>query len=180
MSDTDAAIDTMATNLEQKTGRSLDDWVALVRAQHLEKHGQMITYLKTEHGMTHGYANLVATQVRSQPGSEDDLVAAQYAGPKARLRPMYEAVLAEATGLGPDVEVAPKKTYVSLRRHKQFALVKAATRSQIEIGFNLAGEPGSDRLRPTSGMCSHTLRIGSVDEIDAELRGWLRAAYERA
>lgn len=180
MSDTESAVDTMAANLEQKTGRSLDEWVALVRAQDLDKHGQMISYLKTEHGMTHGYANLVATQVRSQPGNDVDLVAAQYAGPKAALRPIYEAVLAETASLGPDVEVAPKKTYVSLRRHKQFALVKPATRSQVEIGFNLAGEPGSDRLRPTSGMCSHTLRLGSEEEIDAELRGWLRAAYERA
>lgn len=180
MSETDAAIDTMAANLEDRTGRSLDEWVSLVRSQDLEKHGQIISYLKTEHGMTHGYANLVATRARNQPSSDEDLVAAQYVGPKAALKPIYDVVLMEVNALGADVEVAPKKTYVSLRRHKQFALIKPATRSQIEIGFNLSGEPGTERLRPTTGMCSHVLRLGSTDEIDAELRGWLRSAYERA
>jgi predicted transport protein len=180
MSSTDPAVDSMAANLEQKTGRSLDEWVALVRAQDLEKHGQMISYLKSEYGMTHGYANLVASRARAEPGSAEDLVAAQYSGSKASLRPTYEAILGEVSRLGPDVEVAPKKTYVSLRRRKQFALLKPATRSQIEIGLDLPGEPASERLRATSGMCSHLVRVGSSDEIDAELRGWLRAAYERA
>ena len=114
------------------------------------------------------------------PTTEEALVDAQYAGAKAGIRPIYEAALAKATGLGADVEVAPKKTYVSLRRTKQFALIKAATRSDIEIGLNLAGEPGTDRLKETSGMCTHTVRVGSVEAVDDELQGWLAAAYERA
>ena len=180
MSDVDAQWATMVANLEARTGRSLDEWVALVRAEGVEKHGQIITFLKTEHGMTHGYANLVATHARDHASPDEDLVATQYAGPKAGLRPIYEAVLAAAAGLGPDVEVAPKKTYVSLRRRKQFALVKAATRSQVEIGLNLPGEPGTERLRPTTGMCSHIVRLGSPAELDEQVRGGLAAAYERA
>lgn len=180
MSDAAGQVETMAANLAHKTGRTLDEWVAIVRAEGLEKHGHIVSYLKSEHGMTHGYANLVATSVRQQPAGEEDLVAAQYAGSKAGLRPLYEALLAEARALGADVEVAPKKTYVSLRRSKQFALLKPATRTELEIGLNLPAEPGSERLRPATGMCTHTLRLDSVDDIDAELRGWLAAAYERA
>lgn len=180
MSDTAAQIETMAANLADKTGRTLDEWVALARAQGFDKHGHIIGYLKSEHGLTHGYANLVATEARRQPATEVDHVAAQYTGPKAALRPLYEDVIASALALGPDVEVAPKKTYVSLRRSKQFALVKPATRSQLEIGLNLAGEPGTDRLRPATGMCSHSVRIGAAEELDDELRGWIEAAYRRA
>jgi predicted transport protein len=107
-------------------------------------------------------------------------VTAQYDGPKAGLRPLYEAVLAKAQVFGDDVEVAPKKTYVSLRRHRQFALIRPATRSQREIGLNLKGEAGGARLVPTTGMCTHLVRISGADELDPELVGWLRAAYEQA
>lgn len=170
---------TMATNLEARTGRSLDAWIELVRATGLDKHGRIISFLKSEHGMSHGYANFVATQVLNQPASNDELVAAQYVGKEA-VRPIYDAALAMATGLGADVEPAPKKTYVSLRRSKQFALLKPATRTQLEIGLNLPGAPGSERLRPTSGMCTHLVRLASVEEVDDELRGWLHDAYQRA
>ncbi len=141
--------------------------------------GQIINYLKSEHGMTHGYANLVAMQALHQPATEDELVAAQYSG-KEQLRPIYEAALAMAMGLGADVEPAPKKTYVSLRRNKQFALLKPATKTRLEVGLNLPGETATDRLTATTGMCTHIVTIASVDEVDEEVRGWLTAAYERA
>ena len=170
---------TMATNLAAKTGRSLEDWIELVHAAGLGKHGQVISYLKREHGMTHGYANFVAMQALNQPVSDDELLASQYAGKEA-VRPLYQAALTMATGLGTDVEPAPKKTYVSLRRSKQFALLKPATRTQLEIGLNLPGAPGTERLRPTTGMCTHVVRVATVEEVDDELRGWLSEAYARA
>jgi len=176
---TDHATMTMAANLETKTGRSLEAWIDLVRSQGLDRHGRIISYLKAEHGMTHGYANFVAMQALNPPTSEDELVAAQYAG-KELLRPVYEAALSMVMTLGRDVDAAPKKTYVSVRRSKQFALLKPATRTALEIGLNLPGMPGSDRLRPASGMCTHTVRVSSVEEVDEELHGWLSAAYERA
>ncbi len=176
---TDPAIETMARNLEDKTGRSLESWIDLVRAQELTRHGQIISYLKSEHGMTHGYANLVAMQALHQPATEDELVAAQYSG-KEHLRPIYEAALAMAMGLGADVEPAPKKTYVSLRRNKQFGLLKPASKSRMEVGLNLPDETPTDRLTATTGMCTHIVSLTSVDEVDDELRGWLTSAYERA
>jgi hypothetical protein len=176
---TDPAIATMAANLEAKTGRSLDAWIELVRAEDLGKHGRIVSYLKQVHGMTHGYANFVALQALTQPASGDELVAAQYTGKEA-LRPVYEAALSMATSLGGDVEVAPKKTYVSLRRNKQFALLKPATRTAVEVGLNLPGVAATERLRAAGGMCSHTVRVSTLEEVDDELQRWLRAAYEQA
>ena len=103
---------TMVANLKEKTGKTLPQWLKIVTASKLGKHGQIVKLLKTEHGMTHGYANLVAHKtLKSDAGSspEGDLVASQYAGPKAALRPVYDAILAAVKQLGKDVEVAPKK-----------------------------------------------------------------------
>ena len=176
---TDPATVTMAANLQARTGRSLEAWIELVRTEGLGKHGHIMSFLKDEHGMTHGYANFVALQALNPPASGGELLAAQYAG-KEPLRPVYEAALAMAANLGRDVEPAPKKTYVSLRRSKQFALLKPATSTALEIGLNLPGTPATDRLRPASGMCTHAVRVSSVEEVDEELHGWLRAAYEQA
>ncbi len=72
---------------------------------------------------------------------DDELIAAQYAGPKAALRPIYDAVLEAVTALGDDVTVAPRKTYVSFDRGRQFALVQASTRTRADLGVRLGTLP---------------------------------------
>jgi hypothetical protein len=169
-------------NLEEKTGRSMPEWITVVEGAGLAKHGEIVAWLKAEHGLTHGFANGIAGAFTSRGGSEapDDLVAAQYAGAKAPLRPIYERVVSAATALGDDVEVVPKKTGVSLRRSKQFALVEAPSAKRVQLGLQLPGDPTTDRLLSGNAMCSHRVVITGVDEVDDELLGWLRAAYERA
>ncbi len=96
---------------------------------------------------------------------------------------MYDAVLAAASKFGPDVEIAPKKTYVSLRRSKQFAIVQPATRSRVNLGFNLKGVEATDRLeggKVFGGMCTHRVRLASPSDVDKELVAWLQQAYEQA
>jgi hypothetical protein len=75
--------------------------------------------------------------------------------------------------------VAPKKATVSLRRAKQFALITPATRDRIDLGLNLPGTPGQGRLVAVSGMCTHKVGLRSADDLDDELLGWLRQAYQR-
>lgn len=174
----------MLTNLKDKTGRTLPEWLELVRASGLTKHGEIVKHLKAEHQLGHGYANLVAHEALAEgkpPTSEDALVEAQYAGAKAALRPVYEALLAAVVAFGPDVEVSPKKGYVSLRRSKQFALVQPSTASRLDVGIQLKGVPAEGRLEASgsfNAMVSHRVRVGSVAEVDAELVDWLRRAYE--
>ncbi len=182
MSVVDDATATMIANFPARTGRSLDEWVALVRASGPAKHGEIMTMLKTEHGMSHGFANLVAlTALKPDaPASTDDLVDAMYAGPKASLRSLHDAAVEAAREFGPDVEVAPKKAYVSLRRKKQFGTVGPGAGGKLEIGLNLRDVQPLGRLESTTGMCTHRVRIASRDEMDAELLGWLRQAYELA
>lgn len=106
----DAATQTMINNLPGKTGKSLDQWLALLAKQDLEKHGEIVKWLKGEHGVTHGFANLIAHSFRNSatPQSSADPVESQYGGAKAALRPIYDAILAAVSNFGDDVEVAPK------------------------------------------------------------------------
>jgi hypothetical protein len=183
----DQATASMIRNLEEKTGRSLDRWIGIVRGMGALKHGAIVAALKEKHGLGHGYANLVAHSaagvLSGGAPSGDDLVAAQYAGDKAALRPIYDRLVARVAAFGPDVEVAPKKGYVSLRRSKQFAIVQASTRGRVDVGLNLKGVPPAGRLEASgsfNAMVSHRVRVESERDIDADLIGWLQRAYEGA
>jgi hypothetical protein len=172
----------MIDNLPAKTGRSLDEWVGILAGTGLEKHSELVNHLKQQHGISHGFANGIVLRYRDQrkPAADDDLVAPQYAGPKAALRPIHDAVVAAATSFGDDVEVAPKRTSVSLRRSKQFAVVEAVSARRVQLGLQLKGDPTTERLLVGNAMCSHKVNLGTAAEVDDEVIGWLRAAYERA
>ncbi|PZF85651.1 DUF4287 domain-containing protein [Jiangella anatolica] len=170
--------------IERSTGRTVGQWAEVVAAAGLEKHGQIVSFLKTEHGLTHGNANTLAHRIRESSGdgppSDAELLDAQYRGAKAALRPIYDEVVLVATGLGDDVTVAVKKTGVSLRRKKQFALVEAPSAKRLQLGFNLRGVAPTDRLRAMTGMCTHATDLTDVGDVDDLVAGWLRAAYDGA
>ena len=182
MGSLDDATRNQIRNIEANTGRSMSEWVALVATSGRAKHGEIVAWLKSHHGFTHGNANLVAlTALRGPAAPEGDaLVDRIYSGPKASLRPLHDRVVGLARGLGSDVELAPKQSYVSLRRSKQFGTVGPASGGRLEVGLNLKDvEPGG-HLETATGMCTHRVRITTPAELDAEVEGWLRAAYEQA
>ena len=176
----------MIASLEAKSGKSIAQWVSLVEKSQKQKHGEIVGWLKAEHGVTHGYANLIAhhalkSDALSVTAEVTDLVAAQYAGAKAGLRPIYDRLIDVVQAFGPDVDVSPKKAYVSLRRSKQFALVQPSTASRIDVGLNLKGVPAKARLEASgsfNSMVSHRVRIEKASEIDQQLVSWLKQAYD--
>lgn len=175
----------MIANLPEKTGKSLADWIGVVRSSGLAKHGEIVKFLKSEHGMTHGYANLVSHEARRAGKPEttpDDLVANQYAGAKAELRLILDRILEIVGEFGNDVEIAPKKANVSLRRSKQFALVQPSTRTRVDLGINLKGREPEGRLVPAGslGMVTHKVALGDPSDVDDDVVGWLRDAYDGA
>ena len=175
---------TMIANLKEKTGKTLPQWLKLTRASKLEKHGQIVKLLKSEHGVTHGFANLIAhkTLAAGAPPT-GDLIGTQYSGKKADLRPIYDALIAAVSKFGKDVEVSPKKAYVSLRRNKQFALIQPSTATRLDLGLNLKGVPAGPRLEASgsfNSMCSHRVRLSAKRDVDAEVKAWLKQAYGAA
>lgn len=134
----------------------------------------MVKFLKTEHGLTHGYANLVAHEARGglQRDGSTDLVAQQYSGKKQSLRPVYDKLAAAVAGFGSDVELSPRKTYVSLRRGKQFGLIQPSTATRVDVGLNLKDVPPTDRLEASgsfNSMVTHRVRVESDKDIDKQL-----------
>ncbi len=181
------AADSMVANLAKNTGKSLDVWHALLNKQGFSadsKHGEIMKFLKGDAGVSHGYANLIALRFRAPQVAEDDaLVQAQYAGEKVALLPIYNSLIAKIGKFGKDVVIAPKKSYVSLRRSKQFGLIQPSTKTRIDAGINLAAINAKGRLEPSgsfNAMVSHRVRIEAIGEVDAELLAWLRAAYDKA
>ena len=179
----DAALQTQIENLQTRSGRTLDELFSELEGTGLEKHGQLRSHLKDELGMGHGDANLVATLFRKrgeEPAGGDPLDAI-YVGPKAELRPIHDAIMAQVESFGA-FDVAPKKSYVSLRRTKQFAMVGPATKTQVEVGLNVKELAGSDRLKAQKpgGMCQFKVRLSETSEVDDELVGWLKAAFDNA
>ena len=185
MADPQAEAAAMIANLATKTGKSLDEWVALARASGQPKHGGLVSWLKAEHGLGHGYANLVAHKTfASDAGSSDDaaLMEAMFAGPKAAMRPVYDRVAEIVSGLE-GAQFAPKKGYVSFRRNKQFGLGQPSTKDRFDLGLSLRGVEPTGRLEAAGSwntMVTHRVRIGSVDEVDAEVEGWVKQAWAAA
>lgn len=186
MSSPEAALQTMMKNLEKQTGKSFAEWIKIAQATKLSKAREITNYLKAEHGLTFGYANSIALKaLKSDAGSSnpDDLLTAQYSGAKAQLKPIYDTLLAAVKKFGNDVEVAPKKAYVSLRRKKQFACFQPSTATRMDVGINLKDTSPTDRLELSgsfNAMVSHRVRVTKKEEVDKELIGWLRKAYEQS
>ncbi|MFI4917471.1 MAG: DUF4287 domain-containing protein [Phycisphaerales bacterium JB060] len=185
----------MAENLKANTGKSLAQWAKVAKGSGFEKHGEVVKFLKEEHGLTHGYANLIAHEMKGQAGAAsgkkasagegEELVDAQYAGAKADLKPIYDALIRKVKAFGKDVEIAPKKTYVSLRRSKQFALIQPSTKTRVDVGIQFKEPPktATDRLEASgsfNAMVSHRVRLETVKDIDAEVVAYLREAYDKA
>lgn len=170
---------TMLANIPEKTGKTLDQWKSLIAQSTSEKHGEILKLLKGEYGVSHGFANLIASQAR-QNDDTVDLVAAQYSGAKAELKPLHDSIVKFAQSLGKDVEIAPKKTSVSLRRKKQFGLITPATRTRIDLGLALKGDEATGRLETYNAMCSHRVRLESRDDFDGEVKAWMKQAYSRS
>jgi len=176
----------MIANYEKNTGKKFEVWLTLMKKEKFSKHGEIVKRLKEQHGMGHGYANLVATHVvnSNTPATADDgLLEVQYAGAKAALRPFYEKLATAVRKFGDDAELSPKKTYVSLRRAKQFGLIQPSTADRLDVGLNLKGVAPKGRLEASgsfNAMVTHRVRVTAVEDIDAELIGWLKSAYDAA
>jgi hypothetical protein len=178
------------TNIEKRSGKSLAELSKIVKKSGLTKHGELVAMLKHELGMGHGDANALVHTVRkagdksatqSSDQTPQQVLDKLYIGPKAALRPIHDRLLRALTRLG-DFEAAPKKTYVSYRRKKQFAMIGPATNKQVEVGLNVKGLTTTDRLQalPAGKMCNYKVRLSDAKEVDKELVAWIEAAYKAA
>ena len=179
-------------SMPAKTGRSLDEWIAFVKKQGPKGEVARRDWLKNEHGLGTNYAGWIAERVEGK-GELDDpdtyleaaeqYVDAMFAGGKAGLRPMYDALLKTGLAAGRDVKACPCKTIVPLYRNHVIAQIKPTTRTRIDFGLALGSTKAPKRLIDTGGFkkgdrITHRIEITSPADIDDELRRWLKKAYE--
>ena len=180
--------------LKEKTGRTLTEWLALVKALGPPGEKERRDWLKTQHGLGTNSAWWIAERAEGK-GSETDspeaylkaaeeYVEAMFAGPKSGLLPLYDKLLEVGTALGDDVRVCPCQTIVPFYRNHVFAQIKPTTRTRIDLGFALGDAPATGRLIDTGGFAkkdriTHRIPITSLDDIDDEVTRWLKTAYDR-
>lgn len=190
MSSVDKAVETQLKNIELRTGKSLAEWSVLIQQSGLSKHGELRQMIIDQFGLGYGDANtLVHYALKSDAKHDvevrgltiDDVVDELYAGPKAVLRPIHEQIMASIHDFG-EFEISPKKTYLSLRRKRQFAMVGPAAKTRVEVGLNMKGVEPTGRLiqLPPGGMCNYKVNVTSVDQVDSELLDWIRQAFNSA
>ena len=183
--DIDAALQSQLRNIEAQYGHSVEEWRALIAASGRQRHGEIVTWLKSEHGLAHGAANrlaLVALAGDAAAATPAAAVDELYGGSRAGLLPIHRRLTDTIDSLGDDVEVLPKKGYLSLRRRKQFAMIKPAAK-HVDLGLILPGEPETERLESAAtfnALFTHRVRVRSEADVDGQLTGWLRQAYEAA
>jgi hypothetical protein len=188
MSSLDKARQNQLENIQKKTGKSLDELAEIIHKSGLTKHGEIRDYLKRELGLGHGDANALVHAVLNSDGqrtaegkTEDAVLDEIYSGAKAGFRPIHERLIQEINKFG-EYEAAPKKGYVSLRRKKQFAMIGPKTNTRFEVGINAGDLKKNARLleQPRGSMCNYIVNLTDAKEVDSELIGWLKSAYEGA
>src|SRR5512140_1021800 len=184
MSILDQARETQLKNIQAKTQKTLDEIRAVIAQSGLQKHGEIRAMLMERFGLGYGDANSLAHYALQSDGqsaaqaagaSTDEVLAGIYTGAKAPLLSLHERVIAVIQPLG-TFEIVPKKGYVSLRRKRQFAMLGPASKGRIELGLNIKGLDGSERLlaQPPGGMCPFKVYLSAPEEVDAELSGWIQ------
>jgi hypothetical protein len=174
-------------NIVKRTGKTLEEWVELVKRYGPETQKERREWLKKEHQLTTNYAWWVAERAEGRGGVEDydpeALVEALYSGSKVGLRPLHEHLVRLGKALGEDVRVCPCKTIVPFYRRHVFAEIKPATKTRIDFGFALRDTPATGRLVDTGGFAkrdriTHQISLALLADIDDEFHRWLRAAYD--
>jgi hypothetical protein len=172
-------IQSQLRNIESAYDRSIDELVAEVAESGLTKHTEVVAMLKQRHRMTHGAAHRVSLVARDRLAPS---AATPPAAPAAPVQAVYEALLQTIVALGQDVEQAPKKGYVSLRRRKQFAMLQPGAR-WVNLGLVLPGVEAAGRLESAAkwnALFTHRVRVAAAAEVDDEILAWLRDAYGAA
>jgi hypothetical protein len=179
--------------LPEKTGRSLGQWLTLIKKEAPADESGRRDWLKKAHGLGTNSAWWLAERSVGKGGEEDtpegylrtaeSYVEAMFSGRKAALRPLYDQLLALGLKTGKDAKACPCKTIVPLYRTHVFAQIKPATITRLDLGLALGKMKTPARLIDTGGYekkdrITHRIEIASAADIDADVKRWLKTAYD--
>jgi predicted transport protein len=149
------------------------------------KAGPIIAWLKDDYDLGPGHGMALVSVFRESllpQSTKEESIDKFFAGPKAAWQLTWDELMAKVMKFGPDVSLQPTDTYIGLvRAGKKFAVV-ATTTGRMDVGLKLKGEPVTDRLTAAgnwNAMCTHRVQLFDSAELDGQLLGWLREAYNR-
>jgi hypothetical protein len=179
--------ESIIANLKEKTGKTLEEWMRVLKQSRPGTRKERAAWLKRQHQLGTGTAMLIAERAEGKGSAEDydpeAMVEAMFAGPRQALRPIYAELLRLGLQLGKDVKACPCKTIVPLYRQHVFAEIKPATQTRLDLGLALAKTKPAGRLVSTGRLAkgdriTHRIPITTLAEIDPEVKRWLQAAYD--
>src|SRR5258708_8710927 len=190
-----AMVQKSLAQLKENTGRSLEEWIELVNREGPKDEKSLRAWLKTKHKLGMNSAGWIAERADGKGGDLDTpegylnaavrYIEEQYAGPKEKLRPLYQELLNLGKSMGDVVKACPCKTIVPLYREHVFAQIKPTTNSRIDLGFALTHFKGKlpKRLIDTGGLAkkdriTHRIEITAVEQINGEVKKWMKTAYD--
>jgi hypothetical protein len=190
-----AMVQKSMAKLKDETGRALEEWIVLVKKDGPKDEKSRRDWLIAKHKVGTRDAGWIAERAEGKGGDLDTpglylknavrYVEEQYAGPKGKLRPLYEELLNLGKSIGGDVKACPCRTIVPLYREHVFAQIKPTTNSRIDLGFALTHYKGKlpKRLIDTGGLAkkdriTHRIEITATEQIDGEVKKWLKTAYD--
>jgi len=190
-----AMVQKSMAELKETTGRSLEEWIAIVQKEGPKDEKSRFAWLKTKHKLGMNRAGWIAERAEGKGGDLDTpevylksavrYVEGQYAGPKEKLRPIFDELLRLGKSMGSDVKACPCKTIVPFYREHVFAQIKPTTNTRIDLGFALTHYKGKlpKRLIDTGGLAkkdriTHRIEITATEQVDGEVKKWLKTAYD--
>ena len=106
----------VTSSMRDRTGRTLEEWVEAVRTSGVDPldQNEVRKWLKAEHGVPQNSQWAIAFETAEQSGwvepTVEQYIDQQYSGPKAALRPIFDAARRLIEELGTDVRVEGRGT----------------------------------------------------------------------
>lgn len=175
----------VVANLPEKTGKTLEQWVAILRKSGPAERKEQVAWLKSAHGLGHVTAQVIVANAAGEGDAYENtqkFVDDLFGKGDAPLRKIYDR-LVEAVKALPGTEIKPCKTYVPFSHRVQFARVKPAGKTHVEVLLALDKEPAKGRLaaiKSNDGRLNRKVELGALGDVDAEVRGWLKKAHAAA
>ncbi len=168
-------------NLEEKTGKTLEQWISIVKKSKLSDKKSVMDFLKNTHGVGHFQAQKIVERLEGKDAYEntDDFIPALFNTPD--LLKTYKKIENTISKFGKDVRIQPCKTYIPFYRKNQFAIVKVSKDKKVIIGLNLADNFSHERFKKSktggSERINFQAKMNKIADFDNELIEVIKSAY---
>ena len=170
-----------------KTGKSVEQWMAIIQTSGLDKLNAILNWLKTEHKLNHMQANFLSGIYLNEgkPVFDYEILFQKLFDGKDNLMPAYRALESSIQKQLPDdVELIPTKAYISIEGKRCFACT-TLTKKNIRVGLDLGDTPFDDYVQKAKSLgampnLTHMIEIEAAADVNPRLMDYVQQAYNNA